>query len=604
MGAIRKQALRTMAGRSGVHNCGVHLAFVKSAAAIALLGFAGASAAFGQAPTTPRPSVAIDAERLALPVRPPHVDALPLQRALVAPSLAMPVRKQIALSLPAVPVRAAEPQGQAGSPAVATVSVASVRVTANGHPDAATAYHVAAPPLNGPALRIPTAARTLEDVAGAAPVDPTGRAGSPEATEAARVGPPIPAQAQAQAQAEAQPQAQAALAQPAAPPLQPAVQAEDGAVRNAQPLGPQQNQPQSHRQTLAATNAPDASITAAALVPATAPTRTPDEAFSLSALPGKGLRPKPDLAALELASVSPVNGLQTGDRPRVSRAVRLTEIGDLEQKLARKGFSLGQHVLVRIFKETSEFEVWLEKDGRLELFRNYRICRWSGGLGPKLREGDRQSPEGFYAIERWQLRSHSRNHRAIDVGFPNALDRARGLTGTHIQIHGGCGSEGCFAMTDLYIEEIYDLMFAAFRNGQQRVGVHIYPFRMTTENMVRHANNKWMAFWRTLVPAHEYFAANRSVADVQVCGKDYALGGDKKCVAPWHRQRARIIASRKRALRAPRTAQNTPKVRCNLRLPSCRRWLALAKRRAQRGRVAVGRASSGGRASRSRIARR
>ena len=56
-------------------------------------------------------------------------------------------------------------------------------------------------------------------------------------------------------------------------------------------------------------------------------------------------------------------------------------------------------ILVRIFKEEAEFEVWKgDKTGQFALLRTYPICRWSGQLGPKVKQGDRQAPEGFYTI--------------------------------------------------------------------------------------------------------------------------------------------------------------------------------------------------------------
>ena len=60
-------------------------------------------------------------------------------------------------------------------------------------------------------------------------------------------------------------------------------------------------------------------------------------------------------------------------------------------------------VLIRIFKEESELEMWMQKGERYVHFATYPICHWSGTLGPKLAEGDKQTPEGFYTITRRQL---------------------------------------------------------------------------------------------------------------------------------------------------------------------------------------------------------
>ena len=63
------------------------------------------------------------------------------------------------------------------------------------------------------------------------------------------------------------------------------------------------------------------------------------------------------------------------------------------------GSSPGEAMMIRIFKESSELEVWKRtRGGEFKLFESYAICTWSGALGPKIKEGDRQSPEGFYTI--------------------------------------------------------------------------------------------------------------------------------------------------------------------------------------------------------------
>ena len=80
--------------------------------------------------------------------------------------------------------------------------------------------------------------------------------------------------------------------------------------------------------------------------------------------------------------------------------------------------------MLRIFKLESELELWVEKDGRFVRFATYPICLWSGRLGPKLKEGDRQAPEGFYTVASEQLNPNSRWHRSFSLGFPNAFDRA------------------------------------------------------------------------------------------------------------------------------------------------------------------------------------
>ena len=88
----------------------------------------------------------------------------------------------------------------------------------------------------------------------------------------------------------------------------------------------------------------------------------------------------------------------------------------------RKGHGQGSPILVRIFKEESELEVWKqETTGRFALLKTYPICRWSGELGPKIKEGDRQAPEGFYTITPGQMNPNSNYYLAFNIGYPERL---------------------------------------------------------------------------------------------------------------------------------------------------------------------------------------
>jgi len=133
-------------------------------------------------------------------------------------------------------------------------------------------------------------------------------------------------------------------------------------------------------------------------------------------------------------------------------ATRVTP--ELRKALKEVQLQFGAPVFIRIFKESDELELWMAgSKGRFKLFRTYEICRWSGGLGPKLKEGDRQSPEGFYEVGPDRMNSRSRFHLAFNLGFPNEYDRTRGRTGSYLMVHGSCVSVGCYAMTDDRIEE-------------------------------------------------------------------------------------------------------------------------------------------------------
>ena len=195
-----------------------------------------------------------------------------------------------------------------------------------------------------------------------------------------------------------------------------------------------------------------------------------------------------------------------------------------DRRLAARRLARGLPVYIRIFKQESQLELWLQKAGRWRLFDTFSICKWSGRLGPKLREGDRQAPEGFYSVTRASLNPYSSNYLAFNLGFPNAFDRAHGRTGSHLMVHGDCQSIGCYAMTDAGIAVIYGLVDAALKNGQASVPVHIFPFQMTEKNLSRHARSKWQPFWRQLRPAWQQFELTRNVPGVQVIGKRYVIG--------------------------------------------------------------------------------
>lgn len=206
--------------------------------------------------------------------------------------------------------------------------------------------------------------------------------------------------------------------------------------------------------------------------------------------------------------------------------VRETAKPDLEQQLESRGFQLGQPIFVRIFKESRELEVWVKNSDRFAHFKTYPICNYSGALGPKLKEGDRQSPEGFYFVGKSQLNPQSSYHLSFNLGFPNAYDRAHDRTGSYLMVHGNCVSVGCYAMTDEGIEEIYLLAEAALNKGQPFFRVQAFPFRMTARNMQRHARSDWIGFWRNLQEGYDAFERHRIPPDVKVVGRKYHFESD------------------------------------------------------------------------------
>lgn len=178
----------------------------------------------------------------------------------------------------------------------------------------------------------------------------------------------------------------------------------------------------------------------------------------------------------------------------------------LEKLLKKRGFEMGQPVYLRIFKDEGVIELWMQRDTRFDLFEVYPICKNSGVLGPKLKEGDGQAPEGFYEVSKKQLNPNSKYHLAINMGYPNAFDKSNGRTGGNLMIHGSCVSIGCYALTDNNVEEVYSLVEGALSNGQESVPIHAFPFRMTQDALIKHKDSKWIDFWMIeLLPAYNVF---------------------------------------------------------------------------------------------------
>jgi murein L,D-transpeptidase YafK len=228
---------------------------------------------------------------------------------------------------------------------------------------------------------------------------------------------------------------------------------------------------------------------------------------------------------LGLACAVAVIGLGAAPALRAATPAKVAapKTADLDQRLAAAGLVRGAAVLLRVFKEESELELWMQSGDTYKRFATYPICRWRGVLGPKLVEGDRQSPEGFYAFGQDHLIWQGHYFRAFNLNFPNALDQALGRTGSGLLIHGACSSIGCYAMTDAIIDEMFDLIVASLANGQGRVQVHSFPFHMTDANLKRHASSPWIGFWRDLKAGSDAFIATQVPPRVGVCDGRYVV---------------------------------------------------------------------------------
>jgi murein L,D-transpeptidase YafK len=231
----------------------------------------------------------------------------------------------------------------------------------------------------------------------------------------------------------------------------------------------------------------------------------------------RGLMTSAALCAVVALAGCDTDGLQYG---KAMKALSPEMVASMQAK----NMPTESPMLVRLFKEEAELEVWKQDaSGRYELLKTYPICRWSGELGPKIKEGDRQAPEGFYTITPAQMNPNSQFYLSFNMGFPNAFDKAHGRTGAHLMVHGDCSSRGCYAMTDDQIGEIYALARESFFGGQRAFQVQALPFRFTATNFARHRNNPNMPFWRMLKEGVDAFEVSRQEPSVDVCEKRYVF---------------------------------------------------------------------------------
>jgi len=225
-----------------------------------------------------------------------------------------------------------------------------------------------------------------------------------------------------------------------------------------------------------------------------------------------------------LALAAALGGCETDDLAQVGARALKPLPAALAAEIDKRNMPRESPILVRIFKEEAELEVWKQDaEGKFALLKTYPICRWSGELGPKVKEGDRQAPEGFYTITPGQMNPNSNYYLAFNLGFPNAYDKANDRTGAFLMVHGDCSSAGCYAMTDEQIQEIYALGRDSFLGGQKSFQVQAYPFHLTPLNMAKHRNSPHMAFWRMIKEGNDHFEVSRTEPHVDVCEKRYVF---------------------------------------------------------------------------------
>ena len=199
----------------------------------------------------------------------------------------------------------------------------------------------------------------------------------------------------------------------------------------------------------------------------------------------------------------------------------------LVYQMKSDGMSETSPIFVRLYKEESKLEIWKQQgNGKYALLKTYDICKWSGVLGPKTKEGDRQAPEGFYTVTPAQMNPNSSYYLSFNIGYPNTYDKAYGRTGTNIMVHGACSSAGCYSMSDENAGEIFALARDAFKGGQRQFQIQAFPFRMTPENIAKHRGDPNMDFWMNLKEGYDHFEVTHVPPTVAVCDKRYVFDAD------------------------------------------------------------------------------
>lgn len=204
-------------------------------------------------------------------------------------------------------------------------------------------------------------------------------------------------------------------------------------------------------------------------------------------------------------------GCQSDDRIPSNDKTTILKDSVLQQLMpvfAQKGVIPGDSVLIRVFKQEKELELWVAKDSGLVLLKTFPVCAASGKPGPKRKEGDLQVPEGFYTVD--YFNPDSDYHLSFRVNYPNEADRFFADAehpGGDIFIHGHCASIGCVAIRDKPIEFVFTAALLAAEKGQHDIPVHIFPCRMEKENLrlLNIAFPQHNEFWNNLQQIYDRF---------------------------------------------------------------------------------------------------
>jgi len=197
----------------------------------------------------------------------------------------------------------------------------------------------------------------------------------------------------------------------------------------------------------------------------------------------------------------------------------------IAENLSKNGLTTSKiNIMVVAYKAEKQLEIFA-KNKNEAVYKSiavYNICASSGGLGPKRKAGDGQTPEGFYKINRFNPSSNF--YLSLGVNYPNQSDRTKSNAsnlGGDIFIHGSCVTIGCLPMTDDKIKEIYLYAVYACNNGQSDIPVYIFPFRMTDANFQLYKkryvkNQELIDFWTNLKTGYDKFFSEKKALKVSV----------------------------------------------------------------------------------------
>jgi murein L,D-transpeptidase YafK len=184
-------------------------------------------------------------------------------------------------------------------------------------------------------------------------------------------------------------------------------------------------------------------------------------------------------------------------------------------------------ILMVAYKSEKKLELYARaKDKTVyKKIADYHICRTSGKLGPKRRQGDNQIPEGLYRIDRFNPTSNF--YLSLGINYPNLSDRRKsqaGNLGGDIFIHGDCVTIGCLPVTDDKIKEIYLYSVYARNSGQTDISVYIFPFQMTDATFENYRkryseNQELIGFWENLKKGYDKFMKEQKTVRITVDGK-------------------------------------------------------------------------------------